>query len=95
MTTAKGIFCGAGFETPAEALYLGKKLLVVPMKSQYEQHCNAAALKKLGVPVVKKVKKKNLDKIREWIESDVRVDVQYPDITEQAVANAVSIGMKL
>lgn len=95
MTTAKGIFCGAGFETPAEALYLGKKLLVVPMKSQYEQHCNAAALKKLGVPIIKKVKKKNLDKILNWIDSDVRVQVQYPDITEEAVAEAVKIGMKL
>jgi uncharacterized protein (TIGR00661 family) len=95
MTTAKGIFCGAGFETPAEALYLGKKLLVVPMKSQYEQHCNAAALKKLGVPVIKKVKKKYLDEILEWVETDTRVHVQYPDITEEAVANAIKIGMKL
>lgn len=95
MTTAKGIFCGAGFETPAEALYLGKKLLVVPMKSQYEQHCNAAALKKLGVPIIKKVKKKNLDKIIDWIERDKRVHVQYPDVTEQAVAEAIKIGSKL
>ncbi len=95
MTTAKGIFCGAGFETPAEALYLGKKLLVVPMKSQYEQHCNAAALKKLGVPVIKKVKKKYLGEVFEWLETDTRVHVQYPNITEEAVANAVKIGMKL
>jgi hypothetical protein len=32
------------FETPAEALFLGKKLLVIPMTGQYEQECNAAAL---------------------------------------------------
>lgn len=44
-----GIICNAGFETPAEALYLGKKLLVVPMRGQYEQACNAAQLKQLGV----------------------------------------------
>lgn len=95
MTTAKGIFCGAGFETPAEALYLGKKLLVVPMKAQYEQHCNAAALKKLGVPVIKKVKKKYLPKILDWVESDARVHVQYPDITAEAVAEAIRIGTTL
>ena len=34
MTGCTGILCGAGFETPAEALYLGKNLLVVPMKNQ-------------------------------------------------------------
>jgi uncharacterized protein (TIGR00661 family) len=37
LTTCKGVLCAAGFETPAEALYLGKKLLVVPMQNQYEQ----------------------------------------------------------
>lgn len=57
------MLCGAGFETPAEVLHLNKKLLVVPMKSQYEQHCNAAALKKLGVPVLKKVKKNQFLKL--------------------------------
>lgn len=95
MTTAKGILCGAGFETPAEALYLKKKLLVIPMKSQFEQHCNAAALVKLGVPVVKKMKKKNLDQIREWIETTSIVNVDYPNITEAAVAEAMRLGRAL
>ena len=95
MVSAKGILCGAGFETPAEALYLRKKLLVVPMKAQYEQHCNAAALKRIGVPVVKKMKKKHLDKITEWIESDTIIDVNYPDVTAQAVAEAMHIAKSL
>ena len=30
MASANGVLCGAGFETPAEALYLGKSLMVVP-----------------------------------------------------------------
>lgn len=47
-----GIITGAGFETPSEALYLGKKLMVMPMKGQYEQLCNAAALKDFNVCVV-------------------------------------------
>lgn len=49
----KAILTGAGFETPAEALYMGKKLLVIPIRGQYEQSCNAAALQKMGVPVLK------------------------------------------
>jgi uncharacterized protein (TIGR00661 family) len=80
-----GVLCGAGFETPAEVLHLNKKLLVVPMKSQYEQHCNAAALKKLGVPVLKKVKKKSLKKINKWIEGSKPLSIDFPDIAGKAV----------
>jgi uncharacterized protein (TIGR00661 family) len=47
-----GIITGGGFETPAEALYLGKKILSIPIRKHYEQECNAAALKKMGVPVL-------------------------------------------
>jgi uncharacterized protein (TIGR00661 family) len=92
MTSAKGVLCGAGFETPAEALYLGKKLMVVPMKSQLEQHYNVASLKQLGVPVLKKMRKKNIEKILDWIETDERVTVQYENITAEAVERAVKLG---
>lgn len=94
MATSNGVFCGAGFETPAEALYLQKKLLVVPMKRQYEQHYNAAALKQMGVPIVKKVKKKSIDKIEAWIESNDRITVQYENIAEEAVKQALSFVRK-
>ncbi len=85
VVSCKGVLCGAGFETPAEVLHMGKKLLVVPMKSQYEQQCNAAALKKLGVPVVKKVRKKSLEKIERWMEDGKPLDIRYPDIAGEAV----------
>ena len=45
------VITSAGFETPAEALYLGKRLVVIPIKGQYEQACNAEALRKFGVPI--------------------------------------------
>ena len=91
MATSRGVLCGAGFETPAEALYLGKKLMVVPMKSQHEQYYNAASLKQLGVPVLKKVKKDNIPKIAEWIDTEVRVTVDYKNITADAVAMAFKL----
>jgi uncharacterized protein (TIGR00661 family) len=94
MTAATGILCGAGFETPAETLYLHKKLLVVPMKSQLEQHYNAASLKQMGVPVIKKLRKKHLNKIVEWIETENRVTVDYKNITAEAVARAVALGKR-
>jgi len=85
IVTSAGVLCGAGFETPAEVLHMNKKLLVVPMKSQYEQHCNAAALRKLGVPVLKKVKKKSIKKITKWIEAAKPLDISFPDVTADAV----------
>ncbi len=85
LASCTGILCGAGFETPAEALYLGKKLMVIPMKGQYEQHCNAAGLEEIGVPVIKNLKKKRIPEIREWVEQGQPIEVNYPDITEQII----------
>jgi uncharacterized protein (TIGR00661 family) len=82
LVNCTGILCGGGFETPAEALYLNKKLMVIPMKGQYEQQCNAAALELLGVPVIKSLKKKYLPNIRKWVESNQLVKVNYPNETE-------------
>jgi len=91
MASSHGVLCGAGFETPAEALYLRKKLLVVPMKNQYEQHFNAASLKQLGVPVIKKISKKNLNKIEEWIETEGKVEVNYPETAKPAIDRVLKL----
>ncbi|RYD57687.1 MAG: glycosyl transferase [Sphingobacteriales bacterium] len=80
-----GVLCGAGFETPAEALFMKKKLLVIPMKGQYEQQCNAAALKEMGVPVIKKLSMKNAVKIKRWLSSEKRIAVSYPDATNRII----------
>ncbi|MCU0420124.1 MAG: glycosyl transferase [Cyclobacteriaceae bacterium] len=85
-----GVLCGAGFETPAEVLHLNKKLLVVPMKSQYEQHCNAAALKKMGVPVLKKVKKRSLRKIEKWLDEGKRLNIEFAEVAPRAVERLMS-----
>lgn len=85
MASSIGVFCGAGFETPAEALFLKKKLMVIPMKGQYEQQCNKAALKEMGVPVLKALKEKHIDKIKDWIDSDTIIEVDYPEITDMII----------
>lgn len=90
MAEAEGVLCGAGFETPAEALFLKKKLLVIPMKGQYEQQCNAAALEEMGVPVIKSLNLKHEEKIRRWLDNDTVVDVDYPDITEEIIGKVIA-----
>lgn len=85
MASAKGVLCNAGFGTPSEALYLKKKLMVIPMKKQIEQFCNAEMLKEMGVAVIKKLNTDNLPKIQKWLEEDTIVEVDYPDNTEEIV----------
>lgn len=85
MAWSKGILCGAGFETPAEALFLKKKLLVIPMRGQYEQAYNAESLRQLGVPVIKKLNKKSIITIEQWVQSDTVVDVSFPDKTRDII----------
>ncbi len=63
-----GINTGAGFETPAEALHLGKKLLCIPTRGQYEQLCNAAALERLGVRCLKKIDENFSSTLYDWTE---------------------------
>jgi len=83
MAESEGVLCGAGFETPAEALFMQKKLLVIPMKTQYEQQLNAAALKQMGVPVIKSLKPKHNDIILDWINNGKVIKVDYQDTTQQ------------
>jgi len=89
MASSEGILCGAGFETPAEALYMKKKLLVVPMKNQYEQQLNAAALSQMGVPVIKNLKDKFDLVIHNWIANNKIIDVDYPDMTQDIIDQIV------
>ncbi len=90
-TTCEGIICGAGFETPAEALQMGKKVLVIPMKNQYEQHCNAAAAKEIGITVIKSLKKKHLHKVENWLNEKEALHINFPDETEKIVELVLSM----
>lgn len=92
MAQSAGVLCGAGFETPAEALFLKKKLLVIPMKSQYEQQLNAAALKSMGVPVIKSLKPKHDETIKSWLKNGKVIEVNYPDNTKEILELIVKQG---
>lgn len=89
MAASAGVLCGAGFEGPAEAMYLGKKVLVIPMQQQYEQYCNAAALETLGVPVIKSLNRKYYDRIQWWLMAGETVSVDYPNQTAAIVEKLV------
>lgn len=82
----KGILCNAGFEAPAEALYLNKKLFVIPIQNQYEQLCNATALQEIGVSVSYDL---NIDLIKNWINEKETLNINYPDNIEETLIKEV------
>ncbi|MCK0130161.1 glycosyl transferase [Flavobacteriaceae bacterium F08102] len=85
LASGKGVICGAGFETPAEALFLKKKLLVIPIRGQLEQLYNAESLKQMGVTVLSKLSEKKVSKIQRWISTGESLEINYPDKTQDIV----------
>lgn len=83
MASAHAVICGAGFETPAEALFLKKKLLVIPMKNQYEQQCNAAALDKMGVKVLQRLGMESTSEINNWLATHPAIHVNFPNRNQE------------
>ena len=79
LRTSHGVITAAGFQTPSEALYLEKKLMVIPIKGQYEQECNAEALKGMGVFVG------NVNDINKFIFDSNIVKVDWKDSTNDIV----------
>lgn len=92
LETCDGLVSGGGFEAPAEALFLGKRLMVIPMKDQFEQKCNAEALKSYGVPVLESVEADFADRIRHWSKETKAVRLAFPDHTSDIVEHAVALG---
>jgi uncharacterized protein (TIGR00661 family) len=86
LANSSGLLTGGGFEGPAEALFLKKKVMVMPMRYQYEQLCNAEAARLLGVPVVHELNDQFVSRLKEWIYSPNVVEVNFPDNTEKIVS---------
>ncbi|MEO5682916.1 MAG: glycosyltransferase family protein [Chitinophagaceae bacterium] len=87
MINSAGVITGAGFETPAEALHLQKKLLVIPIRGQYEQLCNAAALERLGVKVLTKMDSSFPVLFNEWVQQPAQKSIEYSDTAPALVRN--------
>ena len=90
LAAGEGLLTGGGFEGPAEALFMGKKVMMIPMKGQYEQQCNALAASRLGVPVLQKIDDHFILQVRHWLSAEKKVSVDFPDKTAQIVADVIS-----
>jgi uncharacterized protein (TIGR00661 family) len=90
MAESNGVVCNAGFGATSEALFLNKKLLVVPMKGQIEQKYNAAMLQSMGVKKIKKFKENKVDEIKDWIENGKNSKVNFPDNAQSIISVIVN-----
>lgn len=94
MLDCHGVITGGGFETPAEALYLNKKLISIPIKNHYEQQCNGAALQSMGVKVVSDIASDFGSKIKDWLDgSNLANPITANDIAK-TVEYVVNIGAR-
>jgi uncharacterized protein (TIGR00661 family) len=88
MISSHGVITGAGFETPAETLYLGKKLICVPIHGQYEQCCNAEAIKYFNVPVVNNINDQFPSLLKHWLNT-AQPDALHLQHSTAAIIDAV------
>lgn len=88
-----GIITGGGFETPAEALKLQKKLMVIPIRGQYEQQCNAAALEQLGITRLHKLDDDFNDRFERWVSSEL-IKLNYDHSTEEIVEKVMKLAVQ-
>ena len=82
-TSCTGMLCGAGFETPAEAIFMKKKLMVIPMSGQFEQHFNAKALEEMGFEVAYQLSDSTLPQIQSWTEKEFPT-IGIPEYKDQS-----------
>ncbi|MFY8021037.1 MAG: glycosyltransferase family protein [Bacteroidia bacterium] len=89
LCSSDGLITNGGFESPAEAMYLHKKIMVIPMNNQYEQLCNAKALKLMGALVVNTIDSKFTHILKQWLEYSTPLKVNYYDHLETTISQIV------
>lgn len=76
ITNCNAVITAAGFQTVSEALYLGKKLFVIPIKKQTEQLDNAKELAAMGVKTSTDLV---ADEVKFWLEHERPVQIKFDD----------------
>ncbi|WP_413111203.1 MJ1255/VC2487 family glycosyltransferase [Thaumasiovibrio sp. DFM-14] len=75
-----GVIANGGFELPSEAIGLGKKLLLKPLKGQFEQESNVMTLEMMGLAQV--MTTMNPNAIRTWLDKPEPGAAVYPNVAE-------------
>lgn len=76
LQSAAGVIANAGFELSSECLQLGKKLLIKPLRGQFEQLSNALTLSQLGLCTT--MLTLDTDEVENWLDSPSSDPIQFP-----------------
>lgn len=76
LQNCSGVIANAGFELSSEALTMGKKLLLKPLKGQFEQASNAETLRQMGLATV--MDSLDDEAIDAWLLKGNNESINYP-----------------
>jgi uncharacterized protein (TIGR00661 family) len=85
MIRCYGIITAGGFETPAEAMYLNKKVMSIPILNHFEQECNAMALQNMGVMVLKHIDHTFSTNFQNWVKHKKAIQLHLKYSTAEMV----------
>ncbi len=92
LLSCHGLITGGGFETPSEALFLGKKLLCIPIRDHYEQKCNGAALTRLGVMTLPDADSPDFFlQIQDWIDHSPNIRLNEVNNIEETLLKTFAL----
>ncbi|HEY0261406.1 MAG TPA: glycosyltransferase family protein [Chitinophagales bacterium] len=85
ISSCSAVISAAGFQTISEALFMGKKLFVIPIKKQSEQLSNARVFEEMGGRVSLEL---NAENIEFWLKYEQAVQVKFENDLPQMI-NAI------
>lgn len=77
---AQGVIANAGFGTSSEALMAGKKILLKPLKGQFEQHANADYLAQHGLAEV--ITTLHTQAVVRWLHTDISHQLAWASVAQ-------------
>lgn len=89
LASSNGLITNGGFESPAEASFLGKKVMCIPMANQYEQKCNAKAFQLMGGTRVKKIESDFHIITKDWLNNGKPIKVNYKNETAEIIEKII------
>ncbi len=89
LASADATIIGGGFTATSEMIFLGKKMLVIPMPDQYEQRCNAVALEEMGIRIIEKIGADFPKVLRHWLDEVKTIHIPYENMSEEIVRRVI------
>ncbi len=89
--SCSNVITAGGFQTISEALYLGKKLFVIPIKKQAEQNANARVLQQMGVATATEL---NSLQIQAWLLQTGKLQLKFDDDLQNIIKAILNTPMR-